>query len=53
MNRVLHRIHFGVMGDALCSVTYGWFCPEVVLYVPDILGYNLYLARTVEIQLEG
>lgn len=22
------RIHLGIMGDAFCHVTYGWYCEE-------------------------
>lgn len=50
MNEILNRIHLGVMGNALCHATYGWFCQRV--YGPEILRYTVFIVPRFEFALE-
>ena len=55
MNDVLNRIHLGMMGDAICHATYGWFCEYEIPEPPvdiEVVFITSELKRVVDIEVE-
>jgi len=53
VNEVLNRVHLGIMGNALCHATYGWFCEVVeVPVVVDIIEKDLYITQALNLEVE-
>lgn len=55
MNDILNRIHLGIMGNALCHATYGWFCeivePEPSEWV-EIVYFDMDIVPLISVSVE-